>query len=70
MWLYLNTGLSSSINWGRKLLTEEADIVTAHGTSYFYFCMNNSNSMATTYYKPRGGTSSVHDGEVRHIFLG
>ncbi|XP_058953790.2 ADAM 17-like protease [Pocillopora verrucosa] len=29
-WLYLNTGLSSSINWGRKLLTEEADIVTAH----------------------------------------
>lgn len=30
MWLYLNTGLSSSINWGRKLLTEEADIVTAH----------------------------------------
>ena len=30
-WLYLNTGLSSSINWGRKLLTEEADIVTAHG---------------------------------------
>lgn len=30
-WLYLNTGLSSGINWGRKLLTEEADIVTAHG---------------------------------------
>ncbi|XP_015780892.1 PREDICTED: ADAM 17-like protease [Acropora digitifera] len=29
-WLYLNTGLSSTINWGRKLLTEEADIVTAH----------------------------------------
>lgn len=29
-WLYLNTGLSSSVNWGRKLLTEEADIVTAH----------------------------------------
>ncbi|KAL9961542.1 hypothetical protein ACROYT_G030500 [Oculina patagonica] len=28
--LYLNTGLSSSVNWGRKLLTEEADIVTAH----------------------------------------
>ena len=32
--LYLNTGLSSSVNWGRKLLTEEADIVTAHG-NYF-----------------------------------
>ena len=32
--LYLNTGLSSSENWGRKLLTEEADIVTAHG-NYF-----------------------------------
>ena len=31
-WLYLNTGLSSSVNWDRKLLTEEADIVTAHGT--------------------------------------
>ncbi|KAJ7337748.1 Disintegrin and metalloproteinase domain-containing protein 17 [Desmophyllum pertusum] len=31
-WLYLNTGLSSGINWDRKLLTEEADIVTAHGT--------------------------------------
>jgi len=29
-WLYLNTGLSSSINWGRKLLTEEAAVVTAH----------------------------------------
>ncbi|XP_068705406.1 ADAM 17-like protease [Montipora foliosa] len=29
-WLYLNTGLSSTVNWGRKLLTEEADIVTAH----------------------------------------
>lgn len=29
-WLYLNTGLSSSVNWDRKLLTEEADIVTAH----------------------------------------
>ncbi|XP_048590326.1 ADAM 17-like protease [Nematostella vectensis] len=28
--LYLNTGLSSSVNWGRRVLTEEADIVTAH----------------------------------------
>nr|UST29447.1 ADAM 17-like protease [Haliclona caerulea] len=28
--LYLNTGLSSSINWNRRVLTEEADIVTAH----------------------------------------
>ena len=35
-WLYLNTGLSSSINWGRKLLTEEAAVVTAHGI--YYFC--------------------------------
>ncbi|XP_073251677.1 ADAM 17-like protease [Porites lutea] len=31
-WLYPNTGLSSSINWGRRLLTGEADIVTAHRT--------------------------------------
>ncbi|KAK3755747.1 hypothetical protein QZH41_019973, partial [Actinostola sp. cb2023] len=29
--LYLNTGLSSSVNWKRRVLTEEADIVTAHG---------------------------------------
>ena len=27
---YLNCGLSSSINWGRRLLTVEADLVTAH----------------------------------------
>lgn len=32
--LYLNTGLSSSVNWGRRILTEEADIVTAHGMKY------------------------------------
>ena len=31
-WFFPNTGLSSSINWGRRLLTEEADIVTAHRT--------------------------------------
>ena len=35
--LYLNTGLSSSVNWNRKLLTEEADIVTAHGTCFLLF---------------------------------
>ena len=29
--LHLNTGLSSSLNWNRRVLTEEADIVTAHG---------------------------------------
>ena len=27
---FLNCGLSSSINWGRRLLTAEADLVTAH----------------------------------------
>ena len=27
---YLNCGLSSSVNWGRRLLTAEADLVTAH----------------------------------------
>ena len=29
--LYHNTGLSSSENWGSRLLTTEADVVTAHG---------------------------------------
>lgn len=27
---FLNCGLSSSVNWGRRLLTAEADLVTAH----------------------------------------
>ncbi|XP_072176191.1 ADAM 17-like protease [Diadema setosum] len=27
---YLNTGLTTTINWGRRVLTEEADLVTAH----------------------------------------
>ncbi|XP_076807622.1 ADAM 17-like protease isoform X1 [Clavelina lepadiformis] len=28
--LYLNTGLTSTANWGQKILTMEADLVTAH----------------------------------------
>ncbi|XP_070533184.1 ADAM 17-like protease isoform X1 [Ptychodera flava] len=28
--LYLNTGLTTTINWGRRILTQEADLVTAH----------------------------------------
>nr|CAB3219989.1 ADAM 17-like protease [Phallusia mammillata] len=28
--LYLNTGLTSTVNWGQKILTTEADLVTAH----------------------------------------
>lgn len=27
---YLNTGLTTTVNWGRRVLTEEADLVTAH----------------------------------------
>ncbi|XP_033640330.1 ADAM 17-like protease [Asterias rubens] len=27
---YLNTGLTTTVNWGRNVLTEEADLVTAH----------------------------------------
>ena len=29
--IYTSSGLSSSMNWGRRLLTSEADVVTAHG---------------------------------------
>ncbi|XP_071957678.1 ADAM 17-like protease isoform X2 [Antedon mediterranea] len=28
--LYLNTGLTTTINWGRRVLTDEAELVTAH----------------------------------------
>ena len=28
--LYLNTGLTSTLNWGDRILTTEADLVTAH----------------------------------------
>uniref|UniRef100_H2YQN9 Uncharacterized protein n=1 Tax=Ciona savignyi TaxID=51511 RepID=H2YQN9_CIOSA len=28
--LYLNTGLTSTVNWGQRILTTEADLVTAH----------------------------------------
>ena len=36
--LYLNTGWSSSLNqYNRRLLTQEADLVTTHGTDTFYF---------------------------------
>ncbi|XP_072042167.1 ADAM 17-like protease isoform X1 [Amphiura filiformis] len=28
--LYLNTGLTTTVNWGRRVLTQEADLVTAH----------------------------------------
>ncbi|XP_078584845.1 ADAM 17-like protease isoform X1 [Branchiostoma floridae x Branchiostoma japonicum] len=28
--LYLNTGLTSTLNWNRRILTREADLVTAH----------------------------------------
>eukprot|EP00112_Aurelia_sp_Birch-Aquarium-sp1_P006413 Seg1709.3 transcript_id=Seg1709.3/GoldUCD/mRNA.D3Y31 product="ADAM 17-like protease" protein_id=Seg1709.3/GoldUCD/D3Y31 len=31
---FLNSGLSSSMNWGRRLLTSEADVVTAHGHNF------------------------------------
>eukprot|EP00795_Rhopilema_esculentum_P008684 gene8684-14703_t len=31
---YLASGLSSSMNWGRRLLTSEADVVTAHGHNF------------------------------------
>jgi disintegrin and metalloproteinase domain-containing protein 17 len=27
---YLNTALTTSLNWGRKIITAEADLVTAH----------------------------------------
>lgn len=27
---YLNTGLTTTLNWGRRVLTDEADLVTAH----------------------------------------
>ena len=34
--LYLNTGWSSSLNgYNRRLLTQEADLVTTHGTINF-----------------------------------
>ncbi|XP_006821051.2 ADAM 17-like protease [Saccoglossus kowalevskii] len=28
--LFLNTGLTTTLNWGRRILTREADLVTAH----------------------------------------
>nr|XP_018673044.1 ADAM 17-like protease isoform X2 [Ciona intestinalis] len=28
--LYLNTGLTTTVNWGQRILTTEADLVTAH----------------------------------------
>ncbi|XP_033099407.1 ADAM 17-like protease isoform X2 [Anneissia japonica] len=28
--LYLNTGLTTTLNWGRRVLTDEAELVTAH----------------------------------------
>ncbi len=35
--LYLRTGWSSSLNrYGRRLLTQEADLVTTHGTIIFF----------------------------------
>ena len=41
---YLASGLSSSMNWGRRLLTSEADVVTAHGMFDYdrYLGLHNS----------------------------
>eukprot|EP00794_Sanderia_malayensis_P012069 gene12069-13313_t len=31
---HLNSGLSTSYNWGRRILTSEADVVTSHGHNF------------------------------------
>jgi len=45
-WRYLNSGLSSSLNWNRRLLTIEADLVTAHEFGHNFGSGHDPNSCA------------------------
>ena len=42
--MHLNTGLTSTVNWGKRILTTEADLVTAHELGHNFGADHDDNT--------------------------
>ncbi|XP_078664840.1 ADAM 17-like protease isoform X3 [Branchiostoma floridae x Branchiostoma belcheri] len=53
--LYLNTGLTSTLNWKRRILTREADLVTAHELGHNFGSEHDTDNLECSPNPEQGG---------------
>ncbi|XP_065063396.1 ADAM 17-like protease [Rhopilema esculentum] len=66
---YLASGLSSSMNWGRRLLTSEADVVTAHELGHNFGSDHDPFTSECSPGESKGGKFIMHSTSVSGLKL-